>query len=127
MAISFPISASSAFEAELLAVIHATSWAIDASFTDFQVEMDSREALEHLHRRGRGRWSGEVNDLLDLSESRTISYFAILREANWAAHFLATSFMDRPKNYFQIADLPHQARNAYFMDLFGLPSVRVVR
>ncbi|CAH9088395.1 unnamed protein product, partial [Cuscuta epithymum] len=69
IASSFLVSASSSFEAELAAVLHATSWVISLGFRGFQVEFDSMEVFEQLQRRRVGRRRDEINRLLDLSEA----------------------------------------------------------
>ncbi|CAH9113191.1 unnamed protein product [Cuscuta epithymum] len=124
VASSFPISASSSFEAELVAVLHATSWVISLGFRSFQVEIDAMEVLEYLQRSRIGRRRDEVNRLMELSEESDVSYSGVLREANWTAHYLASADMGRPIIISNVADLPNQARNAYYSDLFGLSSLR---
>ncbi|CAH9059413.1 unnamed protein product [Cuscuta epithymum] len=126
IASSFLVTAASAFEAELASLIHAVTWVINLGFRDFLVELDSRETVEHLKRRRFGRECDGVARLLDLSDGSGVSFFVDSREANWVAHYLAVAVMGRNCIYSRVIDLPPLARNSYYSDLFGLPSLRKI-
>ncbi|CAH9094646.1 unnamed protein product [Cuscuta europaea] len=125
-AISFPLQASSSLVAEIQAALQSVCWMIEEGYSDFEMEGDSTEAVKIIREKGCGRWSYEVKALMMLSEDKKISYFSVWREANWVAHFLADHASAQFQKFSEPNQLPARAKNAYLMDLFGIPSLRIM-
>ncbi|CAH9141692.1 unnamed protein product [Cuscuta epithymum] len=122
--IRFPLVASSSMEAELKAIIFATSWAIRARYENFQVESDSRNALSTLLDEDARRWRNEIQATRLSVVNKNISFRHVMREGNWTAHYLAKDKLGQLQIYFNPNDLPTLAKQAYLMDLFGIFSIR---
>ncbi|CAH9115749.1 unnamed protein product [Cuscuta epithymum] len=123
-AIAFPLVASSSLEAEIFSIAYASRWMVDAGFHGFHVETDCMLALGYLTQVRDGRWKGCFQEMELLRIRKAISFGHIWREANTAAHYLAKSSTNILQQFYRAKDLPIQARNAYFGDLFGIPCIR---
>ncbi|CAH9145888.1 unnamed protein product [Cuscuta epithymum] len=97
---------------------------ISHDFSDLQVEVGPAMVVKYISDGGADRWGTEIRKLLDLSERNGVSYSSTWREANRVAHCLADQTLPHEVSYAQVQDFPAHARNSYFMDLFGLPSLR---
>ncbi|CAH9079126.1 unnamed protein product [Cuscuta europaea] len=122
-AISFPLIASTSLEAEIQAIFTATRWAIEEGYSEFLVETDAAQVLSCFDQIG-GRWNGLIQEMNHLQIRQRVSIGHTLRECNWAAHHLAVHYTTQMQIFRRPKELPLTARQAYFRDLFGLPSFR---
>ncbi|CAH9074156.1 unnamed protein product, partial [Cuscuta europaea] len=120
--ICFPVAASSPLEAELKTLLLAISWAIRAGYENFQVESDSSSAISLLLDEDARRWRNEIQETRLSVQHKNVSFRHVMREGNWAAHFLAASGSAQLQIFYNTMDLPIRAKRAYLMDFFGLPS-----
>ncbi|CAH9068827.1 unnamed protein product [Cuscuta epithymum] len=88
-ACAFPIVASSSLEAELIAAMRSTRWAIDEGYRGFQVEIDAEIALSLLSGGFNMARSDEIIEFRQICFRKGIYFRHIFREGNRAAHYLA--------------------------------------
>ncbi|CAH9121552.1 unnamed protein product [Cuscuta epithymum] len=125
-ALCFPLSADSSLEAELKAIVTATKWALSSGYGDFMVESDASRAVELISAKREGRWYSLVQEMA-LSTSQTqVGFRHIWRERNWAAHYIAASKSAQFSVINSINYLSDLSRKTYFLDYFGIPSLRYV-
>ncbi|CAH9139232.1 unnamed protein product [Cuscuta epithymum] len=90
VAFHFPISATSALDAEMQALHLSVRWAVKKGFQAVEVETDSLVAVDEiLGGKMEGRWSKMVEDLRRWKVSSNLYFRHIPREINWTAHFLS--------------------------------------
>ncbi|CAH9141052.1 unnamed protein product [Cuscuta epithymum] len=123
-AISFPITASTSLEAEIIAIIIATRWAVESGYCDFQVETDATQVVSYFVQVAEGRWKTLFQEMKDYINRKGVSIGHALRESNWVAHHMSAAASAQLQIFNRPQDLPYLARQAYFRDLYGLPSFR---
>ncbi|CAH9083265.1 unnamed protein product [Cuscuta epithymum] len=123
-AISFPLLAQSPVDAELQAIFFAVKWAAANGFEDMCVETDSLEALRYIEGKSGRRWENELQAISDIRIRKAIGFGHVLREGNWAAHYLAQEWVDQIKIYNGLDQLPILVKKAYWADFYGIPSFR---
>ncbi|CAH9095556.1 unnamed protein product [Cuscuta europaea] len=114
----------SSFEAELLAMVTAIRWTIDAGFVDFQVEIDAAEVLEYVFGKRTGRWTSSISSLMEMANRARLSYGHVLREGNWPTHLLVDTGVAHFKFFPTLISPPPIVKSAYYLDLFNFPSFR---
>ncbi|CAH9084422.1 unnamed protein product [Cuscuta epithymum] len=125
VAISFPITARSPLEAEIHALIFAMNWAVEAGYSRFQVETDSSLALSYFEGREGSRWATAIQESLHMCFRKELRMGYIKREGNWAAHHLAQNRTNTLIIMSNVGQLPIMAKRAFWMDFFGIPSLRL--
>ncbi|CAH9094297.1 unnamed protein product [Cuscuta europaea] len=123
-AISFPMVTCSNLHVELLALLRATTWAINEGFGSFQVECDAKEIVDYVSGRKRDRWMEEIDGFRRLCFRKGIRFRHILREVNELAHLLARLSSAHFRHWSDLNLLPGPVKSAATLDLFGLPSFR---
>ncbi|CAH9117536.1 unnamed protein product [Cuscuta europaea] len=124
LALSFPIVASSCLEAELVSLILATVWTMEAGYSNLLVETDSTLALKYVVDGEQGRWGDAIQKMKILANRKGVSFSHVWRQGNWTAHFVAAQYPAQTQVVYRACDLPTQAKQAYYMDLFEIPSFR---
>ncbi|CAH9079303.1 unnamed protein product [Cuscuta epithymum] len=123
-ATAFPLEALSSLEAELMALIKATTWAIHNGYDGFQVECDADEALDYISGRKFGRWKEDIVRFREISFRKGISFRHVLREGNEPAHLLAGFSPAHLTIWTDVKLLPSPIRTAILLDFFNFPSFR---
>ncbi|CAH9107341.1 unnamed protein product, partial [Cuscuta epithymum] len=117
-AISFPLEADSALDAEIKALCFVVRWVEDEGYEDVEVETDSLMLLEYFSRKDCRRWKILIQETSEIMNRKRISILHTLREGNWVAHFLAVGRALRVIKFDDPNVLPIQAKRAYWMDYF---------
>ncbi|CAH9123308.1 unnamed protein product [Cuscuta epithymum] len=120
-ALSFSLQASSSVEAELLAVVIATIWSMNAFKWSGNGLLD---CLSYIKDGGFGRWSNAIKEMTLLSNRKGVLFRQVWRESNWTARYLAAHKPAHLTPFFDMYQLRGPVHKAYYMDLFGIPSVR---
>ncbi|CAH9070933.1 unnamed protein product [Cuscuta europaea] len=120
----FPLQTSFALEAELLAILFVIKWMTAKGFEDFVVDSDSSVVLDFFTGRETRRWKMAIQETIQISGRKQISFSHGFRESNWVSHYLAPAHLDQLVYYDRLNQLPTLAKRAYWMDYFGIPSFR---
>ncbi|CAH9126674.1 unnamed protein product [Cuscuta epithymum] len=106
------------------AVILATRWMVEKGFDDFVVESDCSLALEYFAGKETRKWGRPIQETLQMSNRKHLSFVHSVRETNWVAHYIAAAQVKETEIFGSPGDLPIHAKRAYWMDFFGIPSFR---
>ncbi|CAH9083497.1 unnamed protein product [Cuscuta europaea] len=125
-ALHFPISATSAFEAEFFAHYKSVSWAIDNGYQSFEPESDSHEVMKAIEDTNlAGRWKKMALELRRWMAENGISFRHVLRDVNWPAHFMSILYSNDFIIFDSIRQVPVNIRRSLLIDQLGLSYFRI--
>ncbi|CAH9076574.1 unnamed protein product [Cuscuta epithymum] len=125
VALHFPISASSAMEAELVVAHYSVSWAIEKGYRKFEIEMDSKLVIDAILGDDlEGRWKRVIHDLRRWMVGNHLSFRHVLREINWPAHYLSKLNLADQTTFNDIRCFPNYIRRVIIADKLGLSYFR---
>ncbi|XP_031122605.1 uncharacterized protein LOC116025505 [Ipomoea triloba] len=130
-ALSFPLDASSAQEAEVLALHFALTWCASAAKFPTFVEVDSSNLVSYVQSDLLNipwKIKNAISQIRNLLLSWSASLSHIYREANKVADALALFGISRsyPSIYFDFFTLPAQVQDVFLYDFRGFTTSRLI-
>nr|XP_010315780.1 uncharacterized protein LOC104644285 [Solanum lycopersicum] len=129
MALTTPLGEGTNNKAELEAVILGLTWALELGYKNIILELVSQLVVHWILKEAAPQWSiitqlGRLQNLI--SQTQNFKCLHVFREANWVADALSkhSHKTTTPQVYFNIQQMPKEARSYNHLHLLQMPSVR---
>ncbi|XP_015078408.1 uncharacterized protein LOC107022255 [Solanum pennellii] len=129
MTFTKPLGEGTNNRAEIEAAIFGLTWALELGYRNIILELDSQLVVHWILKKASPQWSittqlGRLQNLI--SQVQNFKCLHVFREANWVADALSkhSHKTTSPQVYFNIQQMPKEARAYYHLDLLQMPSFR---
>ena len=129
MTFTTPLGEETNNKVEIEATIVGLNWALELGYRNIILEIDSQLVVHWILKKDAPQWSiitqlGRLHNLI--SQVQNFKCLHVFREANWVVDALSkhSHKITSPRVYFNIQQMPKEARSYYHLDLLQMPSFR---